>query len=103
MHEPLCPRCGSSLIQTFEVPAPHFAKIECIGPDQHFIRWVGQPRTLDWAREFVMPFGKHKGKQMRQIDRGYLKWASENLKEGAPKTAATMILSEEMYANESRA
>ncbi len=97
MPDPLCPRCGSSLVQSFEVPSPHYAKIECIGLDRHFIRWVGQPRTIEWAREFVMPFGKHKGKTMTQIDRGYLKWAAETLKDGPVKTAADMIVREEMY------
>lgn len=37
--------------------------------------------------ESVMPFGKHKGKKMSEVDAGYLEWCVENFDNGKLKTS----------------
>lgn len=48
---------------------------EFINPDG--IR-VGLPVDFERAANFVMPFGKHKGKRLTEIPKDYLRWFMEN-------------------------
>ncbi len=80
-----------------DVPAPHVAKLECIGPDHHFFGWTAGEWTLERALAWVMPFGKHKGltlEQVNEIDRGYLKWIAKWEEDNAPREACRIILAE---------
>jgi hypothetical protein len=39
---------------------------------------------------FVMPFGRHKGKPLREVPRGYLRWCLENVAGLQSETRAAM-------------
>ncbi len=83
MDDNLC-HCGSSIVECFEVPKPHYGKLECIGVDHHFHGWIKAPRTAEWARGYMMPFGKHKNRTLAEIGRSqsgldYLRWAADAL------------------------
>jgi len=41
--------------------------------------------------EFIMPYGKHKGTLLREIDTDYLKWLSENSKGSLKKRVERII------------
>jgi hypothetical protein len=69
--------------------SPHYAKWAC--PDcGRFGGWIAWPRTPEWAARFVMPFGKYRGStvaEVGRVDRGYLRWAAENLNKGIAEAA----------------
>jgi predicted RNA-binding Zn-ribbon protein involved in translation (DUF1610 family) len=91
----LCPRCGKNTLRLVRTEGPHFGRYDClacgrIGP------WLKSPWTVERARSFVLPFGKHKGATVGDLaenreGRSYLAWAAENL-EGNPATAAAIAL-----------
>lgn len=47
----------------------------------HLRTSIGDKNLDDW----IMPFGKHKGKKLSEIDRSYLKWCVENLNDSFKK------------------
>lgn len=53
--------------------------IEAKCPDcEKFIKWLPQ-----WVNpgDFRLPFGKHSGQALKDVDRKYLEWCRENLQE----------------------
>jgi len=69
-----CGKCGS-FQRTKRRKGPHLGEYcEC----GHLLRWVPKEITLERALEFVMPFGKHKGKPLKDIDDEYLDWLFEH-------------------------
>jgi uncharacterized protein (DUF3820 family) len=74
-----CNHCGSSDLFTVECEpgGPHHARQGCSGCGR-FLQWVGRPIDPTSAANFVMPFGKHKGRQLGAIDSGYLEWLRDN-------------------------
>lgn len=70
-----CPDCYSTEFYT-QKKGPHIG--EYCSNCNKWIRWV----PGRW-QDFIWPMGKYKGKKVEDIlkmDKGYLKWASENLK-----------------------
>jgi uncharacterized protein (DUF3820 family) len=43
--------------------------------------------------DYVLTFGKHKGKALKEIDLAYLKWCVKNLSNGSPKKRIKNYLS----------
>lgn len=84
MKTDVCPQCGSSLVTTY-------GETTCIGPEHHPL---GEKRewTIERARAFTMPFGKHKGKSMAELPIGYLKWIVETFEDRGIRSAALAIL-----------
>ena len=39
---------------------------------------TGEEITLEVAKDYVLDFGKHKGKKLNELDKGYLYWLYEN-------------------------
>lgn len=70
-----CSGCGSFQREQRR-KGPHLGEY-CTSCGKHQ-RWLPKDVTLDRAREFVMPFGKHKGKKLKDIDDEYLDWLYEN-------------------------
>lgn len=74
-----CPRCGSTDLGEVlcDPPRPHYSRIFCRACDRH-LGWGVAPMTFERAAAFVMPFGKHAGLTLAEIDEGgqrsYLKW-----------------------------
>jgi uncharacterized protein (DUF3820 family) len=87
-----CPHCGGALELTAarRQPGHH-------DPPRERKPWEKppQPWSLERARAFTMPFGKHEGKTMAEIaqaDRGYVRWAAEKCSNRNVQKAAMLIL-----------
>ena len=48
------------------------------------------------AREFILTFGKNKGKKLCEVDKNYLSWLSENSTSKEVKDYATIVLNEDV-------
>jgi len=84
-HDDACPYCGHSIV-------PTDIGLQCLGDDRHLF-FDSNDWDLDRAKSYVITFGKHKGKPMDKVDRGYLKWITENFEpDRAPRRAAEAIL-----------
>ncbi len=93
----LCPWCESKVAINHDVPAPHYAMLQCTGEVPHFHGWVKAPRTQEWAANFAMPFGKYKNRTLSDIARSqsgqdYLRWAANTLEPGSASEAVKMFL-----------
>lgn len=79
-HAPSCPRCGSERLATTPMGpgSPHHARTDCLDCGR-FVRWEAAPMDAQRAADFVLPFGKHRGRTLEQIaadeeGRRYLHW-----------------------------
>lgn len=92
----LCSKCGAPIVTSYDVPAPHYARLVCTGDIPHHQSWVGRPWTYERACRFVMFFGKHSGSTLEAIakeHRDYLEWMAETLEPSkAPCMAARRYL-----------
>lgn len=81
-----CPYCGSADLGEVlcDPPRPHHSRIVCRACGRN-LGWGVAPMTYDRAAAFVMPFGKHAGLTLAEIDgagqRSYLEW----LRSASPK------------------
>jgi uncharacterized protein (DUF3820 family) len=75
----LCRYCGSPELLTVRcLDGPHYARTHCRSCSR-FQRWEAAPMTFERAAKFVLPFGKHQGRELDVIgatDDGlrYLDW-----------------------------
>jgi uncharacterized protein (DUF3820 family) len=78
-----CAGCGSTRLRLVKCDPPHFARRDCMDCGR-----CGSPIKAPWslerARAFVMPFGRHKGRTVGELADttdgwDYLRWASKNL------------------------
>ena len=72
MTEEKCPACGED---TYTEPKENRLGLYCIKCG--WIRWLPQ----NWS-DFIMPFGKYKGKtisEIKEIDFNYIQWGAENI------------------------
>lgn len=80
----VCPGCGSPAPVTRPGKGPHAAGLWCPACERH-VRWLRVPVDAAVAAEFVMPFGKHRGRTLGQIarlDPGYLNWLANAFRDG---------------------
>lgn len=54
-------------------------------------RWEAAPLSLESARAFVMPFGKHKGLPLERLPDDYLDWLYENCDKGKIPEMARLV------------
>jgi uncharacterized protein (DUF3820 family) len=68
-----CRYCGSTDLLTVLCvpPTPHYARTGCKSCGRN-LGWEPAPMTVERARAFVMPFGKHAGKTLPEVPREYL-------------------------------
>lgn len=83
-----CRRCASAARNT-QQQGQHLG-LYC-GDCGTWIRWLPQPETLDRALEFSMPWGKHKGSRLGDLDDGYLSWLVENIHENKIRRMARLV------------
>lgn len=84
-----CGKCGS-FQRTKRRKGPHLGEYCVCG---HLLRWVPKEITLERALEFVLPFGKHKGKKLSEIDDDeYLHWLHEQSSNKKISELARLIL-----------
>lgn len=91
---PTCPGCGSTMLRFVESEV-HFGRYDClkcgrVGP------WLKSPWTLERARSFVLPIGRHKGRSVGALagdkrGQSYLAWVAANI-EGNAGIAAGIAL-----------
>jgi len=92
----VCPYCASPRIFTVRCEfGPHYARTGCSDCQRH-IKFNAAPWTLERARDFRLPFGRHTGRTVGELagtkeGRSYLAWAAENV-EGNAGTAAAIVL-----------
>jgi hypothetical protein len=91
-----CPHCGSRNLSRVECHGgPHHARLACGSCHRH-LRFLPAPWSLQRARRFVMPYGRHRGSPIGDLadsatGRGYLRWLVENT-DGNGATAARIVL-----------
>jgi hypothetical protein len=93
---PTCPHCGAANLEVQTCTAgPHHARLGCSDCCRH-IRFLPAPWTIERARAFVLPYGKHRGRSVGELaegaaGRGYLQWLAANT-DGNAATAAGVVL-----------
>ena len=90
-----CPGCGSTRLRLVRCDGPHWGRRDCLdggrrGP------WLKSPWTCERAVDFVLPFGKNRGRTIGELarsgtGRSYLRWLAENV-EGNAGIAAKIAL-----------
>jgi hypothetical protein len=91
-----CAHCGgSNVIEVECTTGPHHARLVC-GDCRRHIRFLPAPWTIERARRFVLPYGKHRGRSIGELaegvaGRGYLQWLAANAG-GNAATAAGVVL-----------
>lgn len=83
----LC-RCGSTEVIRRRV-GPHLGRY-CYRCNKWFT-WEAAPLTLENAKNFVMPFGKHKGQRLDDLSDDYLDWLYENCDKGKIPEMARLV------------
>lgn len=89
--------------ESYDKPCPKCQGETTIGRNGPHIEWrcpvCGHIKFLPQAAEnFIMPIGKYKGKlitEIKQIDREYCIWASENLDKNNMREKFKQILAQE--------
>lgn len=90
-----CHRCGSAEVVIKRLTGgPHFARVRCLKCGR--VTFAKSPWSLDRARAFVMPWGRHRGRQLADLTGtheglGYLRWLADGV-EGNISTAARILL-----------
>jgi uncharacterized protein (DUF3820 family) len=91
----ICPHCGGSDLREVRCTSgPHHARLVCRDCGRH-VRFLPAPWTLERARTFVLPYGKHRGHSIGDLagsvtGRGYLQWLAT--RHGNAATAAGVVL-----------
>lgn len=87
-----CPHCGKPLrieaVTEATRPAPASQQRDANG------NLLPMPWTLERAERFTMPFGKHEGRtiaEIDRIDRNYLKWLAETCDRNVQRAAITYL------------
>jgi uncharacterized protein (DUF3820 family) len=88
-----CPSCGSTDLHVERCTSgPHYSQVTCRACGR--VTWGKAPWTLERARAFVMPYGKHLGRpigELAESDPDYLRWLARTSAEN-PGIAAGIVL-----------
>jgi hypothetical protein len=90
-----CPRCGSTRLHLVKSGGPHFGRLDCLDCGLRGSS-VAAPWTIERARAFTMPYGRHEGRTLGELaqtgeGRSYLEWVAATIK-GNAGIAARIVL-----------
>jgi uncharacterized protein (DUF3820 family) len=87
-----CRYCGSPNLFAVEcTTGPHWARSGCSGCGR-FLQWLAKPDDAKSAGEFLMPFGKHRGRKLADLPSDYLQWVAEEVEERSISRRARLVL-----------
>lgn len=92
-----CRYCGSDKLFTVRCspPARQYARAGCSACGR-FLRWEPAPWTRARAAEFIMPFGRFRGRPLAELTRtpdgrSYLRWPARETEGNAAAAAAILL------------
>lgn len=93
----LCPHPGCGRTTDFTpgpTPTPDCnGRLDC--PEHGFVGWAEAPMTIERARSFTLPFGKHAGRTLQGIETlepSYVNWLASYCRQRSLKRAAQCVL-----------